>query len=97
MAFLCKPVSQCSGPEKFKCRSGDCIEMSKVCNKVRDCPDWSDEPIKECSESKLGFCQKLLWASNYLTFMYVLLLYCRVNVNHTCGSFTSVKHLVDKC
>lgn len=43
-------VTQCNGPEKFKCRSGECIEMSKVCNKVRDCPDWSDEPIKECSE-----------------------------------------------
>ncbi len=26
--------------------------MSKVCNKVRDCPDWSDEPIKECSKYK---------------------------------------------
>lgn len=43
-------VTQCNGPEKFKCRSGECIEMSKVCNKARDCPDWSDEPIKECSE-----------------------------------------------
>jgi len=48
---LCiSPVTQCIGPEKFKCRSGECIEMSKVCNKARDCPDWSDEPIKECSE-----------------------------------------------
>lgn len=47
---MCETVTQCSGPEKYKCRSGDCIEMSKVCNKVRDCPDWSDEPIKECSE-----------------------------------------------
>lgn len=36
----------------FKCRSGECIEMSKVCNKARDCPDWSDEPIKECSKYK---------------------------------------------
>ncbi|KAG7267553.1 LOW QUALITY PROTEIN: hypothetical protein CRUP_037860 [Coryphaenoides rupestris] len=42
--------TQCSGPEKFRCRSGECIEMSKVCNKARDCPDWSDEPISECSE-----------------------------------------------
>ncbi|KAI4816944.1 hypothetical protein KUCAC02_009244 [Chaenocephalus aceratus] len=45
----CKNMTQCNGPEKFKCRSGDCIEMSKVCNKARDCPDWSDEPIKECN------------------------------------------------
>lgn len=43
-------VTQCNGPDQFKCRSGECIEMSKVCNKVRDCPDWSDEPIKECSK-----------------------------------------------
>lgn len=43
-------VTQCNGPDQFKCRSGECIEMSKVCNKVRDCADWSDEPIKECSK-----------------------------------------------
>lgn len=43
-------VTQCSGPDKYKCRSGECIEMSKVCNKARDCSDWSDEPIKECSK-----------------------------------------------
>lgn len=46
----CCAATQCSGPDKFKCRSGECIEMSRVCNKVRDCPDWSDEPIQECSE-----------------------------------------------
>lgn len=45
-------VTQCNGPDQFKCRSGECIEMSKVCNKVRDCADWSDEPIKECSKYK---------------------------------------------
>lgn len=44
-------ASACTGPDKFKCRSGECIELSKVCNQLRDCSDWSDEPIKECSES----------------------------------------------
>lgn len=54
---------QCSGPDKFKCQSGECIEMSKVCNKARDCTDWSDEPIKECSKWKsfiVLLCRKLL-------------------------------------
>lgn len=53
MYSLCVDLAtQCSGPDTFKCRSGECIEMSKVCNKARDCPDWSDEPIKECSKYK---------------------------------------------
>jgi low-density lipoprotein receptor len=44
-------VTLCEGPNKFKCHSGECITMDKVCNSVRDCRDWSDEPIKECGES----------------------------------------------
>lgn len=51
-------VTQCNGPDKFKCRSGECVEMSKVCNKNRDCPDWSDEPLKECSEFSPGWMQR---------------------------------------
>lgn len=43
-------VIQCSGPGKFKCRSGECIDVNKVCNQQRDCKDWSDEPLKECSK-----------------------------------------------
>lgn len=43
-------VIQCSGPGKFKCRSGECIDINKVCNQQRDCKDWSDEPLKECSK-----------------------------------------------
>lgn len=43
-------VIQCSGPVKFKCRSGECIDINKVCNQQRDCKDWSDEPLKECSK-----------------------------------------------
>lgn len=41
-------VNQCLGPGKFKCRSGECIDISKVCNQEQDCRDWSDEPLKEC-------------------------------------------------
>lgn len=40
----------CDGSTMFKCRSGECISMEKVCNKQRDCIDWSDEPVKECGK-----------------------------------------------
>lgn len=43
-------ATRCRGPDMFKCRSGECIEKNKVCNKLQDCVDWSDEPIKECGE-----------------------------------------------
>ena len=43
-------MTQCDGPNKFKCHSGECISLDKVCDSARDCRDWSDEPIKECSE-----------------------------------------------
>lgn len=36
----------------FKCLSGECISMEKVCNKERDCRDLSDEP-KECGKLNL--------------------------------------------
>ncbi|OBS68200.1 hypothetical protein A6R68_03260, partial [Neotoma lepida] len=42
-------VNQCLGPGKFKCRSGECIDISKVCDQEQDCRDWSDEPLKECN------------------------------------------------
>lgn len=44
-------VTLCEGPNKFKCQSGECISLDKVCNSVRDCRDWSDEPLKECGKS----------------------------------------------
>lgn len=50
LTILIISVIQCSGPGKFKCRSGECIDVNKVCNQQRDCKDWSDEPLKECSK-----------------------------------------------
>lgn len=43
-------MTLCEGPNKFKCHSGECITLDKVCDSVRDCRDWSDEPLKECGE-----------------------------------------------
>ena len=43
-------VTLCEGPNKVKCHSGEWITLDKVCNSIRDCRDWSDEPLKECGE-----------------------------------------------
>lgn len=48
----CINVTLCEGPNKFKCHSGECITLDKVCNSVRDCRDWSDEPLKECGTNE---------------------------------------------
>lgn len=48
----CVNVTQCDGPNKFKCHSGECISLDKVCDSARDCQDWSDEPIKECKTNE---------------------------------------------
>uniref|UniRef100_A0A8C0D495 Low density lipoprotein receptor n=1 Tax=Balaenoptera musculus TaxID=9771 RepID=A0A8C0D495_BALMU len=45
-------LTLCEGPNKFKCQSGECISLDKVCNSVRDCRDWSDEPLKECGTNE---------------------------------------------
>ncbi|KAM9168311.1 very low-density lipoprotein receptor-like [Mergus octosetaceus] len=45
----CNNGIQCSGPGKFKCRSGERIDINKVFNQQRDCKDWGDEPLKECN------------------------------------------------
>lgn len=43
-------VTKCDGPKKFRCKNGECIDSSKVCDNVKDCKDWSDEPVKECGK-----------------------------------------------
>ncbi|XP_077327712.1 uncharacterized protein LOC143962277 [Lithobates pipiens] len=45
-------VTKCEGPFKFQCRSGECIGMDQVCNRVQNCRDWSDEPVKECGKNE---------------------------------------------
>uniref|UniRef100_A0A8C9AW64 Low density lipoprotein receptor n=1 Tax=Phocoena sinus TaxID=42100 RepID=A0A8C9AW64_PHOSS len=45
-------LTLCEGPNKFKCQSGECISLDKVCDSVRDCRDWSDEPLKECGTNE---------------------------------------------
>uniref|UniRef100_A0A3B5M3A2 Low density lipoprotein receptor b n=1 Tax=Xiphophorus couchianus TaxID=32473 RepID=A0A3B5M3A2_9TELE len=57
--FLCSLSSSCSvstdnvceGPTNFKCGSGECISMDKVCDSNRDCNDQSDEPL-ECGKNE---------------------------------------------
>lgn len=39
----------------FKCKTGECISMEKVCDKQADCQDSSDEPAQECGESHFLF------------------------------------------
>lgn len=46
-------VTKCDGLKKFRCKNGECIDSSKVCDGVKDCKDWSDEPTKECGETSL--------------------------------------------
>lgn len=42
-----EPLIGCSLSE-FACRNGKCIPISKYCDKINDCNDYSDEP-KLCS------------------------------------------------
>lgn len=39
-------------PDEFQCGDGTCIHGTKQCNKVHDCPDYSDEA--GCVNSKCG-------------------------------------------
>jgi len=48
-------ATKCEGPLKFMCKSGECVDSSKVCDSIKDCKDWSDEPVKECGELR-HFC-----------------------------------------
>uniref|UniRef100_A0A672HIK3 Low density lipoprotein receptor a n=1 Tax=Salarias fasciatus TaxID=181472 RepID=A0A672HIK3_SALFA len=55
--YLCvyHAATHCEGPTMFKCRSGECINMERVCDRHRDCRDWSDEPLRECGANECVF------------------------------------------
>lgn len=41
-------ATKCEGPLKFMCNNGECIDSNRVCDNIKDCEDWSDEPMKQC-------------------------------------------------
>lgn len=43
--------------------------MEKVCDKRRDCRDWSDEPLRECGEYR-GLSFISVWLIT--TFMHLM-------------------------
>lgn len=50
LCYILTTVTKCDGPRKFRCKNGECIDSSKVCDSLKDCKDLSDEPPKECGE-----------------------------------------------
>lgn len=52
--FIFCLVSECMGQTNFKCRSGECINITQVCDTKQDCKDWSDEIVSECSKWNLS-------------------------------------------
>lgn len=57
------PERTCNRKSEFDCGGGMCIPLSKVCDKIQDCPDAEDEPVDKCGrdECKLnnGGCEHL--------------------------------------
>lgn len=41
--FFCLTAVLTCRPDEFQCGDGSCIHGTKQCNKVHDCPDFSDE------------------------------------------------------
>ena len=58
-------IAQCKKDEpkcpQFRCKSGQCIDYERVCNKQIDCDDSSDEPancgVDECAKIELNQCE----------------------------------------
>ena len=48
---VCVAVLTCR-PDEFQCGDGSCVHGTKQCNRVHDCPDYSDEA--GCINSKGG-------------------------------------------
>lgn len=45
---LCTTPQPTCAPQQYLCKSGECIDINKVCNGQKDCQDNSDE--KGCGE-----------------------------------------------
>lgn len=43
VCVLCPSAVLTCQPDEFQCGDGSCIHGTKQCNKVHDCPDYSDE------------------------------------------------------
>ena len=42
----------CNRKTEFDCGDGMCIPLSKVCDKIQDCPDAEDEPVDKCGRDE---------------------------------------------
>lgn len=42
-------ITKCNATAHFDCGGGQCIPLSKVCDRKKDCPDGEDEPAGKCS------------------------------------------------
>ncbi|XP_070504583.1 very low-density lipoprotein receptor isoform X2 [Chironomus tepperi] len=46
------PDRTCDRKTEFDCGDGMCIPLSKVCDKIQDCPNMEDEPIDKCGRDE---------------------------------------------
>lgn len=65
VCVLCPSAVLTCQPDEFQCGDGSCIHGTKQCNKVHDCPDYSDEAgcvngkwLKEAMQHKNNFAIK---------------------------------------
>ncbi|VVC40317.1 Hypothetical protein CINCED_3A018266 [Cinara cedri] len=54
--------TKCQGRNKFKCKSGKCINKASTCDGIRDCQDGSDETLLLCKNVQ---CSKYAFKCDY--------------------------------
>lgn len=83
------PVRKCDQKTEFDCGGGECIPISKVCDKKVDCTSAQDEPLGKCDidecKVKNGGCEHICrdTPSSYYCECrhgYVFLLYIHINI-----------------